>query len=70
MCVKKFADHKKIHSKPIQCTLCQKTLLAKVNLNKHLRSHADGDKKECPVCLTEISTNNFKWHEISCLKNN
>ena len=25
-------DHKKIHSKPVECTLCQKTFLTKVNL--------------------------------------
>ena len=42
--------------------------LTKVNLNKHLRSHDGGNKKECPVCKIESSTNNFKIHEISCLK--
>ena len=70
VCKNKVAlkDHKKIHSKPVECTLCQKTFLTKVNLNKHLRSHDGGNKKECPVCKIESSTNNFKIHEISCLK--
>ena len=27
-----------------------------------------GNKKECPVCKIESSTNNFKIHEISSLK--
>ena len=36
ICKNKVAlkDHKKIHSKPVECTLCQKTFLTKVNLNK------------------------------------
>ena len=29
-------DHKKIHSKPVECNLCQKKFLTKVNLNKHV----------------------------------
>ena len=70
ICKNKVAlkDHKKIHSNPVECNLCQKKFLKQVNLNKYLRSHDSGDKKECPVCKIEISTNNFKRHEISCLK--
>ena len=64
ICKNKVAlkDHKKIHSNPVECNLCQKKFLKQVNLNKHLRSHDGGDKKECPVCNIKISTNNFKRH--------
>nr|XP_023029867.1 histone H4 transcription factor [Leptinotarsa decemlineata] len=69
----KHIRFKHVKDKPYTCSECDKTFVAKYNLDTHMKIHEDSDPMKCDMCnfscRTKVGLDNHyvKKHDASCI---